>query len=269
MKQKIMSSKYLKLPEATLRMKLSKLDRNFLPANVVEDIVNILDNYNQEVAASLAFEAELSILDFKKKIKAKEDEEKKIALELKIKEDAEKTAESALTEEVKRVFTTIISDSDFVAVKNAFGVFKKDENDIPLFSNINDQFHDHMKQLDEGQTGLRYLRAVSVDKPIFDENMSYRFINTNVGNAQSFEGYEKVFFICFRLFVDPVTLECKYESFWIVNTSDDLAESVIPFDYKYFEWEEICSSERYAFICEFLKLTPDVDENYKSESYFR
>lgn len=258
-----MSSKYSKLPEKTLRIKLEKMDRTLLSDILIDRIEFILANYDQEMAASLAFEAETDIANSKKIQKAKEDEEKRLAAEEKAKEDAERAAE--LSNEEKKEFNRIIEYADFTAVKNAFGVFKKDENENPLFSSLNDQFHDHMKTVNN----LKYMRAVSIEEPIFDEDMSFKFLNTNTGYPQSFEGYEGVFFICFRLFVDPDTKQCKYESLWIINSDDDLENTIIPFDYKYFIWEGVPESERYKFICEFLKLTPGVDENYKSECYFR
>lgn len=260
-----MSSKYSKLPEKTLRMKLEKMDRTMLSMITIDHIVDVLENYNHELASLTAVEAENEIITFKASKKAKEDEEKRIAAEEKARDDEERAKDLSETEELKREYNKIISDSEFVAVKNAFGVFKKDENDVPLFNNINDQFHDHMKNCDN----LKYMRAVGTDKPVFDESMEFKFVNANTGNPQSFEGYERVFFTCFRLFVDPLTKQCKYESLWIINSDDDLEKTIIPFDYKYFEWESVPVDERYGFICEFLKLTPDMDENYKSECYFR
>lgn len=254
-----MNSKYIKLPEKTMRMKLEKLDRTFLSMITIDRICCILEDYDQTLAADLAFKAETEILEAKKVIKAKEDEEKKVKEQEKLKDDEE------TFEEVKREFDTIISHVDFVGVKNAFGVVKKDEDDKPLFSSLTDQFLDHISNT----PNLRYMRCVSTERPTFNESMAFKFLNTNTGMPLSFEGFEKVFFICFRLYVYPTTNECRYESLWIINTNESLSETVIPFDYKYFEWEEVLDSERQDFISKFLKLDLDVNTNCKSEVYFR
>lgn len=259
-----MSAKYIKLPEKTLRIKLEKMDKLYLSIETIDSINLILKDYNHEQASNLAVTAETEILNAKKIQKEIEDEQKKIADEQRAKEIAENGDEDCL-KETKLDFTKIITSAEFRAVKDAFGVYKKDENDNQLYQNLNDQFHDHMKTVSQ----LRMFRVVSLEMPIFDESKSFRFVNTNTGNAKSFEGYEEYFFICFRLFVKPDTNECIYESIWIVNTSDSLSEKVIPFDYSYFKWEEVPNHERYDTICEFLKLTPGVDDNYKSEVYFR
>lgn len=240
-------SKYIKLSESILRMKLEKLISDEMPEAINQNIREILASYDHEKAATLASEAEKTKSELAKK--------KEVP---KVVEKEESYADK------EKEFTKILSDAEFRAIKDSFGILKKDENDIPFYSSLSDQFIDIMSK----NQSLRFLRAKYYDFPVFDESMEFRFVNTNIGTAKSFEGYEKYFFICFRLFVDPETNVCTYESLWIVNTSDSLETVVIPSDYPYFTWEEISDSDRVNFVREFLKISVD-DPSYKSEAYFR
>lgn len=256
-----MSSKYIRLPEKTLRLKLEKIDRSMISMETCELIMETLYDYNHMEAACLAVKVEKEVSEYKKLVKEKEDEEKRKTAE----EKAKNTNDDDNLNNKKLDFNKILSSADFRAVKDAFGVFKKNENDVPLYESLNDQFHDHMKTVPQ----LRMMRGTLLESLTFDDSKSFRYINTNTCGARSFEGYEEYFFICFRLFVDPDTKQCTYESLWIINTSDSLSETVIPFDYKYFDWEEVPEEDRRKFVCEFLKMTPGSDDNYKSEIYFR
>lgn len=254
-----MSSKYSKLPEKTLRIKLEKFDKSFLPEAIIKEIEDTLSNYEQEKAALLALEVENFIANAKKAEKLRLEEEHKKRV------DDELEADEKIFETVKREYNKIISDSDFNSVKSAFGIPLKDEYDNLIYQSLSEQFHVWMQKF----SNLKFLRAKLNEEHQFTESNGFKLINTNKGMPQTFEGYEKYFFTCFRLFVDPESQKCRYESLWIVNTSDSLEEKVIPFDYKYFTWEDVPDEERYSFICEFIKLEPDSESAYKSECYLR
>lgn len=248
-------SKYSKLPDTTIKIKLEKMISDSLSKELVERIKFALDPFDRSLAEPLCIEVEIKLAEIKKIT----DELKKVeAARLAAEKAAEvkEEDEEDLTKEEKKEFTPIITKNEWTELKNSMGVPLLSEDDTPMFHDLKTQFLSTYKRLKVNLIKARYY-----DKSKFSEDWKFKFVNLNNGFAKEFELFKDYLYTCFRLSVDPETQECIYESWWIVNSSDGM-DTILGSDYEYFEWTEISDLDK--FLLEFMKSN---DPKYIAESY--
>lgn len=242
-------SKYSKLPDATIKIKLEKLISPLLSEELTEKIKLALNPFNRSIAELLCIEVETILVNIKKTI----EETKKVHVEIIVKEEDEE-----VFKEEKKEFTSLITKAEWTEFKNSMGVPLLNEDDTPLYDSLKDQFLATYKRFN-----LNLVKARYYDKSKFSEAWKFKFVNLNNGFSKEFEPFKDYLYTCFRLSVDPITNECIYESWWIVNSSDSM-DKIMGSDYSYFEWTDICESEKEQFLLEFMKTK---DSKYLAESY--
>lgn len=287
-----MSSKYIKLPIDVLLKKIKGMKNSELSNDLFIRIDNS-DNLSKEELLLLIDEIEIAVKEQKMKQKIEDERIKKEKIEageaaqLSLAEQLEKEAELEKERmkqiEKERIDSMIISSNDFKEFKSAFGVFSKDENDINLFSSLDEQFRAAVRKYelverktncgDNKTTGLRYFRARYNIKTDYVESKEFMHVNQNKGFVQSYEEVSSLVFACFRLFKNALSDECVFSSWWIINSTfpiekildetqvDTNGKVIMPFDFV-----EVPVDGLDEFLDEFKKSTSD---NIINEIYLR
>jgi hypothetical protein len=250
-------TKYSNLKDEILKTKLRQLMSKDIDEETISRIKNSLDSFDRITCENLAIEVEGIIAENKKR-KLEEEARIKAELDAKSKADAENEDVETHIPEVKKTFPKKLNKEEWTELKNSMGIFRKDEDDNPIFNSLEEQFIDTCMKLSPF-----YYKARYYDKSKFIESMKFKYLNLNEGFIQEFREINEYAFICFRLSIDPDTNECIYESWWIVNCLVPLSD-ILGSDYNYFEWYELDSNNEREFLIEMMK---SKDPKYISELY--
>lgn len=264
-------SKYSKLPDATIKIKIEKLISSDITEDVKKEIESALNPFDRSVAEYLCIKVEKSIADGKKLLEEyrKIDSTKSKEITKKTEDDIEgefssdaKTAGISADDlkEINKEFTPIISPNEWNAMKNLMGVPLKDENEVPIYPDLKTQFMNGFPKY-----SLKMYKGIYYDNPKFSETWKFKFVNLNNGFSKEFESLNKCCYTCFRLSIDSETNNCIYESWWVVNSNDSMNAilDLNPED-PAFKLEEIPRESISTFAFEFMKSN---NPKYLSESY--
>jgi hypothetical protein len=251
-------SKYSNLPDAIIKIKLKKLISDDLSEELRENIKIALDPFDRTSVEILCFEAEKSIADRKKLLEEyRKNEAVKLANEKKSDSKTSEINDNDL-KEIKKEFIPIVTTDEWTSLKNSMGVSLKDDNEIPIYSDLKSQFIDTINK-----SIFKLFKARYYDKSKYSEGMKFKFVNLNNGFGKEFEPWNKYCFTCFRLSINPETEECIYESWWIVNSPESM-NIILSSDYEYFEIEDLTETDKSEFAIEFMKSS---NPKYISECY--
>lgn len=241
-----MTSKYSKFTTEILMKKLDRLRYDDLYDFIstrdeseysIEQIKAISTESDRELICSILIYLENLDRDYKK-IK-KEEEAKQLA------EEKARLEEERLAQELanpKKEYHTIIDSGIFTALKKAFSIPMIDDMGELLYPSLEVQFETELKKYRQ----LKFLKAVYLDPPMYDEDREYMHFNTNKGFVSMYEDIGAYLFICFRLFKDPIDGKCIFISYWIVNCADtmDYLLDESP-DSRIFSFEEVTNIDEF------------------------
>jgi len=287
-----MSSKYSNLPIDILRKKINGMKNPDLSEKLTTEISSS-DILSKDELLILISKLEEEIKKIKEQKKVEEERLKKertesnaaaqLSLSEQIEKDAELERERLKQREKERIESMIIPSDKFKELKSAFGILKKDENDVNLFDSLDEQFRVELKShesvernIDCGDVkkkGLRLFRAKYNIRTPYMESKEFMHVNQNKGFVQAYEDSSGLLFACFRLFKNVLSDECVFSSWWIVNSTfplakildetqtDESGNIILPFDFT-----EVSADELDSFLDEFKKSDSD---NVINEIYLR